>query len=89
MTNAPGMTNGPQEAIARISLMRDRSFSVTPFPQERGRLLELLDHLVDGVRSVAVHDAVEGVQEVLLQCLARRIADELLGGRSNAPGQLH
>ena len=33
MTNALGMTNGPQEAIARISLMRDRSFSVTLIPR--------------------------------------------------------
>src|SRR5438105_3178966 len=56
--------------------------------QQRGRLLELAHHRVDGLLAVAAHDAVEGAQEVLLDGLVRGVADVLLGDRTDARGQI-
>src|SRR5581483_66543 len=56
--------------------------------QERGSLLELLHHRIDGALAVAVHDAVESVEEMLFDRLVRRIADELLGHGPNPRGEV-
>ena len=56
--------------------------------EQRRGLLELSSPSFDGVVAVAVHDAVEGVEEVLLDRLVRAVADELLGDGADARGEV-
>src|SRR5205085_6876412 len=73
----------PQLRHARAELLGDGEAA-----QQGGGLLELVHHRVDGALAVAAHDAVEGVEEVLLDRLARRVADVLLGHGADARGQV-
>src|SRR6266542_5510727 len=52
--------------------------------KKRRRLPEFFHHRVDGAFAVAVHDAVERLQKMLLDRLPRRLADELLSDGANA-----
>src|SRR5438874_6851936 len=73
----------PQLGHARLELLRHGEAA-----QQGGGLLELVHHRVDGALAVAAHDAVESVEEVLLDGLAGGVADVLLGHGADARGEV-